>query len=135
MCTSVYLPIVQAHAPNTLLVQINIQRKAQGLGTLEYHGGLTAAAQEWAGHLRNTGEWKHADDWAERVIGHYPEWRAIGEIIGAGGNVTAIVDAWMGSAGHRANILSVLFREAGVGYAAGGQYGEYWVINLGSQRT
>jgi uncharacterized protein YkwD len=131
---TVYLPQVQAHAPNTLLVQVNIQRKAQGMGPLEYHAGLTAAAQEWADHLRNTGEWKHADDWVERVTRHYPGWRAIGEIIGAGGNVSAIVDAWMGSTGHRANILSVLFRDAGVGYAAGGRYGEYWVVNFGSRR-
>lgn len=70
MTHSVYLPVVQAHAPNTLLVAINIERKAQGLAPLNVDAGLTAAAQEWADHLRNTGEWKHAEDWAERVIRH-----------------------------------------------------------------
>lgn len=131
---SVYLPQVQAHAPNTLLVAINIERKAQRLAPLAVDSGLTAAAQEWADHLRDTGEWKHADDWAERVIRHYPEWRAIGEIIGAGGNVTAIVRTWMESAGHRSIMMSMVFRDAGVGYAAGGRYGEYWVVNFGSRR-
>ncbi len=47
-----------------------------------------------------------------------------------------IVDAWMGSPGHRANLLRELFREAGVAImfnpAAGGVFGgeSTWVITL-----
>ena len=48
---------------------------------------------------------------------------AYGENIawGMGSRATpeAIVDAWMHSSGHRANILSRDFRELGVGYSAG----------------
>ena len=35
------------------------------------------------------------------------------------GTPSSIVDAWMNSSGHRANILSRDFREIGVGFSAG----------------
>ena len=51
---------------------------------------------------------------------------AFGENIawGAGDNATPrrIVDAWMASPGHRANILSSQFRDFGVGFAKGTPY-------------
>ena len=34
----------------------------------------------------------------------------------------AVVDAWMGSAGHRANILNASYTQIGVGYVASGNY-------------
>jgi uncharacterized protein YkwD len=49
---------------------------------------------------------------------------------------TAVVDAWMGSPGHRANLLRGSFREAGVAVmynpAAGGVFGgeATWVVTL-----
>ena len=51
-------------------------------------------------------------------------------------SASAIVSAWMGSPGHRANLLRGLFREAGVGVmfnpAAGGIFGgeATWVVTL-----
>ena len=39
----------------------------------------------------------------------------------------AVVNVWMNSEGHRANILNSSLRKIGVGYARGGQYGTYWV--------
>ena len=38
---------------------------------------------------------------------------------GDSGTPRAIVDAWMNSSGHRANILSSSFREIGVGFSLG----------------
>ena len=40
----------------------------------------------------------------------------------------AVVDAWMNSAGHRANILSADFTSIGVGYVADGGYWTQWFI-------
>jgi len=39
----------------------------------------------------------------------------------------AVVQAWMNSSGHRANILSTQSTTIGVGYAKGGSMGYYWV--------
>lgn len=46
-------------------------------------------------------------------------WRALGENVGMGPNVTLIHDAWMGSTGHRANILNRSFDRMGVGVYIG----------------
>lgn len=47
----------------------------------------------------------------------------------AGGQKTPqeVMDAWLNSSGHRANILNKNFTQLGVGYAKGGSYGYYWV--------
>ncbi len=50
-----------------------------------------------------------------------------GENIAAGQpNPKSVVNSWMTSPGHRANILNKNFTQIGVGYAAGGTYGTYW---------
>jgi len=82
-------------------------------------------------------------------------WSFAGENIAAGYSTPEDVMAgWMGSAGHRANILSTGFREIGVGYVlqsgdasgvrfdqngdcnadgSGGPYFRYWTQNFGSR--
>lgn len=55
---------------------------------------------------------------------------------GAAPSASAIVDAWMGSPDHRANLLRTSFREAGVAVvynpAAGGVFGgeSTWIVTL-----
>jgi uncharacterized protein YkwD len=41
------------------------------------------------------------------------------------------MDAWMGSAGHRANILDCTAVTMGTASARGGSYGIYWVQDFG----
>lgn len=56
--------------------------------------------------------------------------RWLGENIAAGSATPeAVVDQWMHSEGHRANILNKKYKELGVGYSykAGSEYGHYWV--------
>lgn len=54
-------------------------------------------------------------------------YRSAAENIAAGQTTPqAVVQSWMNSSGHRANILSANTR-IGVGYAKGGSYGHYWV--------
>lgn len=50
-------------------------------------------------------------------------YRTAGENIAYGQRTPqAVVDAWMNSAGHRANILNASFTQIGVGYVAAGHY-------------
>ena len=52
---------------------------------------------------------------------------AAGENIAAGQpDPQSVVQSWMNSPGHRANILNANFTQIGVGYAVGGKYGAYW---------
>ena len=71
--------------------------------------------------------------WSARVGTYYTGVR--GENIAAGyGNPSSVMAGWMGSSGHRANILSTSPWEIGVGYYAGsGSYGVYWVQDFGKR--
>ena len=56
--------------------------------------------------------------------------RTLGENIAAGSATPEdVVDQWMHSPGHRANILNKDFKELGVGYCykEGSEYGHYWI--------
>lgn len=64
-------------------------------------------------------------------------WRAAGENIAAGYTTTrSVVDGWLKSPGHCRNIMSVNFRNVGVGYAysASSTYRHYWVTDFGTRR-
>lgn len=54
-------------------------------------------------------------------------YRSAGENIAAGQrSPEEVMNSWMNSSGHRANILNSSYTEIGVGYYAGGSYGTYW---------
>lgn len=54
-------------------------------------------------------------------------YRAAGENIAAGQKTPEeVVNGWMNSPGHRANILNANYTTIGVGYVSGGSYGSYW---------
>ena len=56
--------------------------------------------------------------------------RYLGENIAAGqSSPSSVVNSWMHSSGHRANILNARFSEIGIGYCYDGnsEYGHYWV--------
>jgi hypothetical protein len=60
-------------------------------------------------------------------------WSGWGENIAAGlDTAEAVMDAWMQSPGHAANILSAGYSQIGIGVAVGGTYGIYWVEDFGS---
>lgn len=51
-----------------------------------------------------------------------------GENIAAGQKTASqVMNSWMNSSGHRANILNKNFTQIGVGFYAGGSYDTYWV--------
>jgi uncharacterized protein YkwD len=55
------------------------------------------------------------------------QFSSAGENIAAGQKTPEeVVNGWMNSEGHRANILNGKFTTIGVGYVEGGSYGSYW---------
>ena len=56
------------------------------------------------------------------------KYSSAGENIAAGQkNAQQVMNDWMNSSGHRANILNKNYTELGVGFVEGGSYGTYWV--------
>jgi uncharacterized protein YkwD len=69
----------------------------------------------------------------QRVQGAgYVGWTSLGENVAAGyPTVTAVMSGWMGSTGHRANLLSTSYQHVGVGRAPSGSGALYWTQNFG----
>ncbi len=64
-------------------------------------------------------------------------WSTLGENIAAGySSIKSVVDGWMASDGHCANIMSPAFREVAVACVASptSQYGTYWTMNAAKPR-
>lgn len=124
--------LTTGQARDAILCMVNQQRHKAGLPDLDRDKKLQKAAQRHNEHMDGTGCFDHAcggeGDLAARLenvgylIGGLRQW-AYGENIAWGmrrqGTPRSIVDAWMHSSGHRANILSGDFREIGVGFSAG----------------
>jgi uncharacterized protein YkwD len=112
----------------------NSARRAVGCGPLTYNSLLEAAAQghaedmeryRYMGHVSKDGR-----TFDQRIRAAGFDGNRIGENVGAGfSNADSVVDAWMHSPAHRANILDCRFNYLGVGYALSGGY---WVQNFGS---
>lgn len=109
--------------------QVDAQRAANGLGPLVRDPALDAAAYAWAYQMASTGTFAHSTNpWRQGYA--RPGWSSCcGENIAAGyGTSTQVMQGWMASTGHRANILGG-YTHLGVGHVvvAGSPYGHYWV--------
>jgi uncharacterized protein YkwD len=73
----------------------------------------------------------------QRVTAAGYSWSALGENIAGGpSTVQQVVDGWMASDGHCANIMNANFTEIGVACAsnASSQWGRYWTMDLARPR-
>jgi len=130
-----------------VLEQVNAVRATRGLEPLSLSRDLSRAAVAHSRSMATFGFFAHesrdGSSFSERLRRFYGPrsgtW-TVGENLAVFGGPTptadSIVAAWMGSPGHRANLLRVSFREAGVGIvhdpAAGGVFGDgpIWLVTL-----
>jgi uncharacterized protein YkwD len=75
---------------------------------------------------------------AQRVSAAGYEWRAVAENIAAGRYTPAeVIDQWIASPGHCANLMSPEFVHVGAACVVGGranEYDSYWTLNLAAPR-
>jgi uncharacterized protein YkwD len=101
----------------------NGERRKQHLAQLQRNEKLMRAAQAYAEVMNDRGRLSHragGQKLAERVAAAGYEWKYIGENVAINSSlkgVSVVIDQWMRSEGHRANILSGKFTEIGVGIA------------------
>jgi uncharacterized protein YkwD len=120
-----------------VLALTNAERAATGCKALTWDSRLAAAAQKHSQDMRDRDYFSHNSldgrSPFERIKAEGYSYRMAAENIAAGQpNPTAVVDAWMNSAGHRANILNCGLAQLGVGVAKGGSYGVYWTQDFGT---
>lgn len=108
-------------------------------GPLAYNANLRAAAYNHSKDMAVNNYFSHtgrdgSSPWDRMKAAGYTNYRAAGENIAAGQPTPeAVVDGWLKSPGHCANIMNPNFKELGVGYFAGGSYGHYWTQDFGAR--
>lgn len=133
-----------------LMERINRERAAGATcGTTRY---AAAGAMSWEARLTQAADGHSRDMAVRNYFSHtsadgrtlsdrinatgYP-WQTIGENIAAGyPSVQRVMDGWMASPGHCANLMNPAFTQVGVACVAatGATYSNYWTMNLGRPR-
>lgn len=122
-----------------LLEPINEARRRAGVPPLEPDRRLTEAAQARADDMAARQYYGHETpegvDFGANVDRAGYSYSAVAENIARGQeSVDEVVDGWLASPGHRANLLNSAFTDVGFGFAAGRPGSEYtflWVQILG----
>ena len=104
----------------------NSYRASQGKPVLTHDPNLEKIAQAWADHLVKNSEYKHNPNLSQQVFADN-SYRSVAEnLVAQRDDGTIALQAWVGSDGHRKNLLGDYNRQ-GVGVAEGGDYGKTYV--------
>lgn len=117
---------------NQVLQLVNSEREKAGLQPLKMSEELRSIANLKARDMADKNYFSHDSptygspfEMLQKFGVHY---RAAGENIAAGQQTPQqVMQSWMNSSGHRANILNANFDTIGIGVYKGGSYGIYWV--------
>lgn len=106
---------------------VNEIRVKNGLKALTYNWELSRVARYKSQDMKDNGYFSHTSPVYgspfQMMKSFGIKYRTAGENIARGQRSPQdVVNAWMNSAGHRANILNASFTEIGVGYVASGNY-------------
>lgn len=143
-CDVRYFETVNADFEQRVVELVNDERKNRNLPPLKRNSDLDYAARYHARDMAEDSYFNHDTydgsvkvcGWSTRVGKFYTNWNSLAENIAAGYTTPAdVMQGWMNSSGHRANILGSSHREIGVGYWPGGSYRHYWVQDFGHRRT
>lgn len=110
---------------------VNAHRANAGVPPLTAHGGLLQMAQGWSGQMAAQQQMVHSTTFCNDTFAM--GFRRCAENVARTGSPSAqgVMDAWMNSPGHRANILNANLTHIGVGVAQGPDGRWYWTQNFG----
>ncbi|MEV0573553.1 sigma-70 family RNA polymerase sigma factor [Streptomyces sp. NPDC050392] len=116
---------------------VNKERGAAGCGPLTEDSQLTDAAQRHSDDMAARDFFEHTNpdgaDPGQRVTDAGYHWSTYGENIARGQQTPAsVMESWMNSPGHRANILNCDFKDIGIGIHQG-PGGPWWTQDFGAK--
>jgi uncharacterized protein YkwD len=133
------VPTQHAQFQARVIELVNAERQRVGAPPLVANGALTRAAQSYAGVLADGTCFAHncGSSLVQRIDqAGYTNWTGAGETIALGQSTPeAVMSAWMGSAGHRGNILNATYKEIGVGLTIRSSQQIVWVQDFGASRN
>lgn len=106
---------------------VNAARRENGLSALTHNWELSRVARYKSQDMADNRYFSHTSPTYgspfQMIKNFGISYRTAGENIAAGQRTPkAVVDAWMNSSGHRANILNASYTQIGVGYVTDGNY-------------
>ncbi len=106
---------------------VNKERNSRGLPSLTMDWELSRVARYKSQDMHDKGYFSHTSPTYgspfDMMSSFGIAYRSAGENIAKGqASPQAVVNAWMNSSGHRANILNASFKKIGVGYVSDGNY-------------
>nr|WSW71017.1 sigma-70 family RNA polymerase sigma factor [Streptomyces sp. NBC_00995] len=133
-------PVAQPAPPSTaaqVVALLNKERAAAGCGPLKEDAQLTDAAQRHSDDMSARDFFEHSNpdgaDPGQRVTEAGYRWSTYGENIARGQQTPAsVMESWMNSPGHRANILNCAFKDVGIGVHQG-PGGPWWTQDFGAK--
>ncbi|MCA1029938.1 SafA/ExsA family spore coat assembly protein [Bacillus timonensis] len=116
---------------NQVIQLTNQERAKNGLPTLKADWQLSRVARYKSNDMRDKNYFSHTSPTYGSPFTMMKNfgisYRTAAENIAAGQRTPQeVVNSWMNSPGHRANILKKDITHIGVGYSQGGSYGHYW---------
>ena len=113
---------------------VNQQRAAYGLGSLTLSATLSNGARLKSQDMQKN---RYFDHNSPTYGSPFDMMRSLGITYGSAGEniamgystAASVVNAWMNSPSHRANILNAKFTQIGVGYVSNGGYWTQWFTN------
>ncbi len=110
-----------------VVILVNKERQAKGLNPLKHNAKLSDVARKKSQDMRDNNYFSHTSpvygspfDMMKKFGITY---KTAGENIAMGySSAQQVMQGWMNSSGHRANILNPSFTQIGVGYEADGHY-------------
>ena len=130
-------PATNATYEQQVLALTNAERTAVGCPALTWNGTLASVARAHSQDMATNNYFDHNSQNGttpeQRITAAGYTYTQLAENIAAGQATPAdVLASWMGSAGHKANILNCSLTQLGVGYATGGSYGSYWTQDFGT---
>jgi uncharacterized protein YkwD len=116
---------------------VNQERAKAGCGALTEDPLLEKAAQDHSDDMAARAFFDHTNpdgaDPGQRITAAGYKWSTYGENIAQGQQTAeAVMESWMNSPGHRANILNCSFKDIGVGIHKGSG-GPWWTQDFGAK--
>ncbi|MFD4633510.1 sigma-70 family RNA polymerase sigma factor [Streptomyces sp. NPDC058284] len=130
------VPPKPSGAAGQVVALVNSERAKAGCGPVRSNGKLATAAAKHSADMAARDYFDHTSpdgtDPGDRITAAGYRWSTYGENIARGQQSPAsVMDSWMKSPGHRANILNCDFKEMGVGIH-NGSGGPWWTQAFGT---
>jgi uncharacterized protein YkwD len=130
-------PDGDAAVESAVVALVNEERAKAGCQALKVDDRLTAAARGHSADMAARGYFSHTTpegkSFADRITAAGYRWTAAAENIAKGQrDAASVMNSWMNSPGHRANILNCTYKDIGVGLAYDGSRTPLWTQDFAS---